>query len=110
MDTTKTVEQINKLINGTKERKIPWRITNGSIARWLKNDGGKVYSITIQTVQPADNYALTIQCLNPSKVLLQVNSLNDSSLKSSLFDLFSQILTNIKNESTEKIDDLLKDL
>ncbi|MES2023636.1 MAG: hypothetical protein V4439_03050 [Patescibacteria group bacterium] len=125
MDNTKILEQIKKLIEKSKEEKIPWKSANSNLVRWIKQEDDRSFTITLQIQQMAmiinrsippslgqnnNNYVFTIQATNPNEVILQVNTVIDSSYKESLRILFNTAMAVSKNTSVEVIDKLLKDL
>ncbi|MCX6752312.1 MAG: hypothetical protein NTZ87_02315 [Candidatus Nomurabacteria bacterium] len=123
MNNEKILEQINQLRKKTSERKITWKFVNPILVRWVREDSGKNFTVTLQTMQMATivrpgqpttsvnkNYVLTIQSTNPSEVLLQVNTALYPLLKEPLEQLFNEAMAVSKDTSAEVIDKLLKNL
>ena len=123
MENKKIIEQINKFIEKSKQRKIPWKFLNQNLVRWVKEDikTKRTFTITLQTLQSVAsvvgglikndlNYVLTVQATNPKEVILQVNTAGQLELRELLKQLFDEAMSISKGASTEVIDKLLEDL
>jgi hypothetical protein len=118
MDNNKIIEQLNTLIQKTKERKISWKlISNQKIARWIKSEKARVFIFTLQALPPfspttsqASNYAITIQIANPDETLLQLNTTTEPLFKTKLEELFKEIILISENRSIETINDFLANI
>ena len=123
MENKKIIEQINKFIEKSKQRKIPWKFLNQNLVRWVKEDikTKRTFTITLQTLQSVAsvvgglikndlNYVLTVQATNPNEVILQVNTAGQLELRELLKQLFDEAMSISKGASTEVIDKLLEDL
>jgi len=125
MNNEKIIEQINKLIDRTKENKISWKAVGTNLLRWVKNEEGRMFTVTLQVQQLpvrigipgtpivnnlTSNYFFTIQGTNPNEVILQVNSNLNQEFKEPLESLFTEAMKLSRDSSAEVIDKLLKDL
>ncbi len=119
MDNTKIIEQIKKLTQKSKDKKIDWSFVNSNLIRFIKREGLRIFTITLQTQRLARiintanrdvlsniNYIITIQATNPIEIILQANSATDPLLKDSLSELF----TEATNSSTDKTVDVISKL
>lgn len=120
MDNSKIIEQIKKLTETTKQKKLPWRFANANLVRWVKQDGDRTFTVTLQTqqvpqapnIQRPSNFVLTIQATNPPEVILQVNTATstDAPLRDQLKILFDEAMSMSQETSADIIDKLLGDL
>lgn len=118
MDNSKLIEQIKKLTETTKLKKLPWRFANANLVRWVKQDGDRTFTVTLQmqptpqtlNVQRPNNFVLTIQATNPPEVILQVNTTTDSTVRENLKVLFDEAMVMSQETSADIIDKLIGDL
>ncbi len=113
----KQIDQINKLTNKTRDKKVPWESLNPDAYRWvqLDIDHGRIFTTILQRqsarsyprVAASNIYFLTIQSTNPNEIILQVNS-NDPAFKFCLERLYREtekILSDVKAEKLGKLID-----
>ncbi len=123
MDNTKIIEQINKITKLTTGNKISWTSPNINLARWIKEDKGRTFTTTIQSMQMGgivfpgqptvirrNNYVFTIQATNPNEVILQINTTQDPSFLEPLEALLKEAMKISKNTSVDAINKLLENL
>ena len=123
MDNIKTIEQINRIIEKTRQKKIPWRSLNQNLVRWTKEDkaSNKTFITTIQMLQSVasvigghiekdSNYVFTIQSTNPNDVVMQINTTSQPETKESIKQLFSEAMSISKDTSIDIINKLLNNI
>jgi hypothetical protein len=112
MDNQKIIEQIKRLAEKTKEKKVPWVFQNPNLFRWTKVEGTKTYITTLQAppISPNKNYFLTIQTNNPPQVILQINSLVQPIFKNCLEDLYIEVSSISEDTTAETMSKLLDSL
>ena len=109
--------QLQSFIKKTEEGKVPWKFINQNAIQWVKQEGNRVYTTTIQ-VQPnqrinnsvQNNYILSIHVSNPNEVVLQLNGMTDTIVLHDLMTLFEKANLHSKSAQSEIIDKLLGDL
>ncbi len=111
----KITEQIERILQKTKDGKIPWKYSNANVVRWTRQDIDRLFTVTIQTqtVPMAigqvrkQNYTLTIQATNPNEIALQINANTMPSYYELLKTLFEEAMKVSQASSSDIIDKLL---
>ena len=110
------IDTIQKLLQGTKEEKIPWKFNNSNAVSWIRLVGGIQYTTLIQAgvqnyIGKAEQYNLTIQNATEG-VLMQVvctsvQGRTEFGLLDSIFELAKEQSI---NNTIKKIDKLFDGL
>ncbi|MBK7854859.1 MAG: hypothetical protein IPJ79_08095 [Bacteroidetes bacterium] len=116
MDNSKITAQIQKLLDKTREKKLPWKYANANTVRWVRQDGSRLFTVTLTVQQTPlginriNNYSLTIQATNPNEIVLQINTTTDETYRVILSELFAEAMNLSREGSSDIIDKLLGDL
>jgi hypothetical protein len=122
MSDNKVILQLQKFLQKTKERKLPWKDAGSNVFRWIKQEGNRLFTTTLQFQQTGvirtpgavgvakKIYTLTIQATNPNEIVFQVNTARDPYVFDILDQLFQEVTIASKESSADIIDKLLGDL
>lgn len=111
--------QIEKLLDKTKEGKIDWKQVNQNAIRWTSQIDNEFYIVTLQTAitgiiingKQLNQYILTIQS-NTGEMLLQLQSNQQTNVEYSelLSELFEIALAKTKADSINILNKLLDNI
>jgi len=104
MDNKNIIEQINKLTQKTKDKKIDWQIINPNLCRWVRKSSGETFLAVLQKIGSGNNYVLTIQSIGPSETLLNANSTFNPDIRLSLGNLYDAVMQAVSETHLEKLD------
>ncbi len=118
MDNNKIIQQIQKMIAATEANKIPWKFSNTTNVRWVRQEENRLFTITLQAIplnafRPENltaNYSLTIQATNPNEIILQINTNTESGYLPYLKKLFEAAMNISRQASSDFLDKLLGEL
>jgi len=118
MASDKLNQELNSLIELTRNGKIPWSMqaNNPNFYKWDRTAAGKTYQVSIQSQNPGHPtaafffFSIIKTMPQPQEVILQINSQADPESKVVLNQLFTEAQNGARNQMSNLLTELMKGL